>query len=85
MLDQALKSRASVVLLAVFLATTAVASEAPAPSGWQLGPFVRPQQGNPVITPLTESLFTDPMSKAPVHWEALHTFNPAAIVRAAKS
>ncbi len=84
MLDQALKSRASVALLAVFLAITAAASEAPAPSGWQLGPFVRPQQGNPVITPLTESLFTDPMSKSPVHWEALHTFNPAAIVRAGK-
>ena len=84
MLDQAPKPRVSVVLLAVLFATAAVALESPAPTDWQLGPFVRPQQGNPVITPLTESLFTDPMSKAPVHWEALHTFNPAAIVRAGK-
>ena len=28
--------------------------------------------------------FTDPILKAPAHWEALHTFNPAAIIRDGK-
>jgi beta-1,2-mannosidase len=51
---------------------------------WELGPFTRPASGNPVITPRPESVFTDPVLKTPVHWEALHTFNPAAIVRDGK-
>jgi predicted GH43/DUF377 family glycosyl hydrolase/lysophospholipase L1-like esterase len=48
---------------------------------WLIGPFTRPATGNPVIAPLPVSTFTDPILKAQVHWEALHTFNPAAIVR----
>lgn len=48
---------------------------------WQIGPFTRPGVGNPVIAPNVASLFADPIRKAPVHWEALHTFNPAAVVR----
>jgi predicted GH43/DUF377 family glycosyl hydrolase/lysophospholipase L1-like esterase len=51
---------------------------------WIIGPFARPATGNPVIAPLPESSFTDPILKAPAHWEALHTFNPAAIVRHGK-
>src|ERR1022692_1182114 len=51
---------------------------------WEIGPFLRPGSGNPVITPRPESTFTDPILKAPAHWEALHTFNPAAIVRDGK-
>jgi predicted GH43/DUF377 family glycosyl hydrolase len=34
-----------------------------------------------VIAPNDESEFYDPMHAVPVHWEARHTFNPAAIVR----
>jgi predicted GH43/DUF377 family glycosyl hydrolase/lysophospholipase L1-like esterase len=51
---------------------------------WVIGPFTRPATGNPVITPNPASTFTDPILKKPVHWEALHTFNPAAIVRNGK-
>src|SRR5271168_2191837 len=51
---------------------------------WVIGPFTRPASGNPVITPNPASTFTDPILKAPVKWEALHTFNPAAIVRDGK-
>lgn len=58
-----------------------VALHAQIPSGWQIGPFTRPAAGNPVISPLPASTFIDPILKAPAHWEALHTFNPAAIVR----
>ncbi|MGO9339799.1 MAG: glycoside hydrolase family 130 protein [Terracidiphilus sp.] len=51
---------------------------------WQIGPFTRPESGNPVIAPRPSSTFIDPILKTPVHWEALHTFNPAAIVRDGK-
>lgn len=50
---------------------------------WALGPFVRPVTA-PVIAPNPASVFTDPITQKPVHWEALHTFNPAAIVRQGK-
>jgi predicted GH43/DUF377 family glycosyl hydrolase len=51
---------------------------------WLIGPFTRPATGNPVIAPRPESTFTDPILHAPASWEALHTFNPAAIVRSGK-
>ena len=51
---------------------------------WVVGPFTRPAEGNPVIAPNPDSTFADPLLKAPAHWEALHTFNPAAIVRHGK-
>lgn len=53
-------------------------------ASWQLGPFTRPESGNPVIAPRPSSTFTDPILNAPAHWEALHTFNPAAIVKDGK-
>jgi predicted GH43/DUF377 family glycosyl hydrolase len=51
---------------------------------WMLGPFVRAAYGEPVIVPRPESRFFDPVRKAVVHWEALHTFNPAATIRDGK-
>jgi predicted GH43/DUF377 family glycosyl hydrolase len=54
------------------------------PAKWMLGPFSRPENAQPVITARPESVFTDPILNKPVHWEALHTFNPAAIVRDGK-
>jgi predicted GH43/DUF377 family glycosyl hydrolase/lysophospholipase L1-like esterase len=51
---------------------------------WVIGPFSRPTQGNPVISPDSSSSFQDPIAKKPVQWEALHTFNPAAVVRHGK-
>ena len=42
--------------------------------------WTRPTDG-PVISPNPASVFADPVSGTDVHWEALHTFNPAAIVR----
>jgi predicted GH43/DUF377 family glycosyl hydrolase len=50
---------------------------------WILGPFVRPVHA-PIIEPNPKPIFTDPMSNQPVRWEALHTFNPGAIVRQGK-
>ena len=69
-----------VVLAACF---AVAAGRGTAARHWTLGPFVRPVT-EPVIRPNPESTFQDPISKAPVHWEALHTFNPAAVVRNGK-
>ena len=52
-------------------------SASPAPI---LGPWTRAASA-PVIAPRKESTFHDPVSGTAVHWEALHTFNPAAVVR----
>jgi predicted GH43/DUF377 family glycosyl hydrolase len=66
------------LLIGAAVFTLAIAAfEAPP---WQLGPFSRPV-ATPVIAPNRESSFRDPISAKTVHWEALHTFNPAAIVR----
>lgn len=59
------------------LTQPAAASSVPA---WMLGPFVRIGGGRPALTPDPRLTFFDPMRQAPVHWEALHTFNPAAVV-----
>jgi beta-1,2-mannosidase len=52
-------------------------------SDWMLGPFVRPVDA-PIIVPNLKPVFTDPITNQPVRWEALHTFNPGAIVRQGK-
>ena len=76
------------LLCAALLCAAALLSGAPLhaqqANGWEIGPFTRPASGNPVIAPRPESTFIDPVLKAGVHWEALHTFNPAAIVRDGK-
>jgi beta-1,2-mannosidase len=79
----------SKMLLSVLLISAAVLPSGAQSShttlpGWMLGPFVRATQGEPVIDPDAKATFTDPIRKAPVHWQALHTFNPAAIVRDGK-
>ncbi len=48
---------------------------------WIFGPFKRPPEGNPVLGPNPNSTFQCPVRLAPVKWEALNTFNPAAIVK----
>ena len=73
------------VLVAAALALgAATISGAQTAQPWVIGPFTRPATGNPVIQPRPESTFIDPILKTPAHWEALHTFNPAAIVRNGK-
>jgi predicted GH43/DUF377 family glycosyl hydrolase len=65
-------------LLLLFSCAASVFANA---QNWELGPFVRPASGNPVITPDKKAVFQDPIQQSGVHWEALHTFNPAAIAR----
>jgi predicted GH43/DUF377 family glycosyl hydrolase len=74
---------AKLVLFALVVGTVEwMTAQTSAP--WQMGPFTRPESGNPVIAPLPQATFVDPILKTAVHWEALHTFNPAAIVRDGK-
>lgn len=54
-----------------------------APKDWVVGPWSRASQ-EPVIRPEPRSTFLDPVTRTEVHWEALHTFNPAAIVKDGK-
>jgi predicted GH43/DUF377 family glycosyl hydrolase len=56
---------------------------AQADASWVIGPWTRASDA-PVVAPVKASIFSDPVSGRPVHWEALHTFNPAAIVRDGK-
>ena len=69
------------VLAFALILTTSASSQSATP--WQIGPFTRPISA-PVISPNKSSTFNDPIRHAPVHWESLHTFNPAAIVRDGK-
>ena len=62
------------------LISLAFASALPAQT---LAHWTRPTK-TPVVTPNVTSVFLDPITGAPTHWEALHTFNPAAIVRDGK-
>jgi predicted GH43/DUF377 family glycosyl hydrolase len=62
----------------LLVASLAFAASARA-QDWLLGPFTRPLD-TPVISPNAASTFLDPISKQPVHWQALHTFNPAATI-----
>ena len=70
------------VAIAVLAITTPLCAQQTGP--WQIGPFTRPAKGNPILGPLPASRFQDPITQQPVAWEALHAFNPAAIVRNGK-
>src|SRR5436309_14973457 len=51
---------------------------------WTFGPFVKPAEVNPVITPNPASRVRSPMTDSVVAWEEYATFNPAAVVRDGK-
>ncbi len=50
-------------------------------TSWQLGPFERVEEKNPILLPLANSQFFCPLAEKIVHWEAKDVFNPAAVVR----
>ncbi len=51
---------------------------------WMMGPFERPKDAQPVISPTEQTPWQDPMSGRTVFWESMATFNPAAIVKNGK-
>ncbi|RYE49628.1 MAG: hypothetical protein EOP48_20830 [Sphingobacteriales bacterium] len=48
---------------------------------WAFGPFIRPANSNPIISPDSISRFLCPMRGEPVDWESNDTFNPAATIK----
>lgn len=51
---------------------------------WQLGPFHRVDEANPILSPCADSVFYCPIQKKKVRWESEHLFNPGAVVRNGK-
>ena len=51
---------------------------------WMFGPFTKPREANPVLTPRSTSTFLSPISDSLVRWEEYATFNPGAVVRDGK-
>lgn len=51
---------------------------------WAFGGFMRPKNVNPIITPDTTSVFTDPITKKITKWESNDSFNPAATIKDGK-
>jgi predicted GH43/DUF377 family glycosyl hydrolase len=76
-----MSSDRALVLLVSFLVS--VTGEPASGQGreWMFGPFEKPGQVNPVITPSRASTFVSPMNLSSVHWEEYATFNPAAVVK----
>ena len=70
----------------VCLVSHVAGQESPVPvfPKWSMGPFVRPEGKNPVISPDTSSRFFDPMRQKFSDWESNDTFNPAAAVKDGK-
>lgn len=66
-------------ILVIFQVNTLMAQNSlPA---WALGPFVRPANVNPIISPNPNSSFIDPMTNKIIAWEANDVFNPAATIK----
>jgi beta-1,2-mannosidase len=74
------RTHLNVVMLALLALTPPPPARAQDRS-WMLGPFEKPRQANPVLTPRASSTFRSPMGDTTVRWEAYATFNPAATVR----
>jgi len=74
----------SKALIFAALAIAAAREPVGAQQSWMFGPFAKPKEANPVITPTRTSTFHSPMNDSAVHWEEYATFNPAAVVRNGK-
>src|SRR5690606_20333226 len=51
---------------------------------WTMGPFLKVNEANPVLTPLDSSGFICPVRGSEVYWESKDVFNPAAVVKDGK-
>jgi predicted GH43/DUF377 family glycosyl hydrolase len=48
---------------------------------WAFGPFIRPANANPIISPDSITRFFCPMRNEQIDWESNDTFNPAATIK----
>ncbi len=63
----------------LMMSTLVLLPHASQSQSWTIGPFSRPVT-SPVITPNPAVVFHEQINGQDVHWESLHTFNPAAAV-----
>jgi len=70
-------------IVGYLLALVCVAA-APPQQAWMFGPFTKPVDVNPVITPNPTARFRSPINDSVVAWEEYATFNPAAVVKGGK-
>jgi beta-1,2-mannosidase len=77
-------SDARLLLLLVLVVPRAEPLRAQTGREWMFGPFEKPRQVNPIITPNRAATFRSPMNDSVVRWEEYATFNPAAVVRDGK-
>lgn len=51
------------------------------PDSWALGPFVKLDSMNPILTPNNSDWFLDPITDEPVYWSEEALYNPTAVVK----
>ena len=51
-------------------------------TSWELGPFIKADSVNPILTPDSTLRFTCPILNRMVKWSEKYVFNPAAVVPA---
>ena len=51
---------------------------------WTMGPFIKANEANPVLTPFESTTFVCPVRGSEVKWESKDVFNPAAVVKDGK-
>ena len=75
----------SVLLLLTWLTSLLPASAQLAPpKSWMLGPFVKQNAVNPILSADARTTFDCPVRRQPVRWEEKDVYNPAAVVRNGK-
>lgn len=72
---------ATAFVAAAMLAPRIVCAQA---RDWAFGPFTKPADANPIITPDRATVFRSPISDSVVRWQEYATFNPAAAVHDGK-
>jgi len=70
--------------LLFILSSCVFAAPSPQPTenaSWMIGPFTKADTANPILGPMPDATFDDPMTGKSVTWESDNVFNPAAVVR----
>ena len=68
-------------ILAVSLLACSGQREVESGTDWMIGPFIKIDDSNPVLTPRGDTYFSCPIRKTEVAWELKDVFNPAAIIK----
>jgi predicted GH43/DUF377 family glycosyl hydrolase len=68
----------------IFITANTFAQDKNILPAWAFGGFARPTGVNPVISPDSAAIFSDPMTNMKTRWKANDTFNPAAAIKDGK-